>query len=126
MFRTASGQTGYDAYQYEAAQIANAQRDLNERFTRLVQIMHDEVPEMFPGSTDFQFSSAISAPTLLDRLRDRKTKPAKRYRIFIYPTITGERGWFAPGSYDTLEHAKRDLPLIQSCHPNNHCAIDEA
>jgi hypothetical protein len=35
MFRTASGQTGRSAYVFEAAQVANAQRDLDERMERL-------------------------------------------------------------------------------------------
>jgi hypothetical protein len=41
-FRTATGQTGIDAYIYEATQIANAQRDLNRRMLRLANTIKAE------------------------------------------------------------------------------------
>ncbi len=44
MFRTPSGQTGSDAYAYEAAQIANSLRELNARASRLSQAMAEEIP----------------------------------------------------------------------------------
>ena len=45
IFRTVSGQTGPTAWEYEAAQIANAQRELDARAARLSDIMQREVPE---------------------------------------------------------------------------------
>ncbi len=44
MFRTSSGNTGLTAYRYEAQQIANAQRELDERAARLAQAIADELP----------------------------------------------------------------------------------
>ena len=41
---TATGQTGTDAYANELAQIANAQRDLDERMANLVRIISEELP----------------------------------------------------------------------------------
>lgn len=52
-FRSATGQTGRDAYIYEAAQIENAQRALNERFARLLTAAHDEHPELFESISDY-------------------------------------------------------------------------
>jgi hypothetical protein len=43
MFRTPTGQTGRDAYVYEAAQIANALRELNARAARLAEAMAAEL-----------------------------------------------------------------------------------
>lgn len=45
MFRTATGQTGPDAYMYEASQILNCQRELDGRAARLARVMADELPE---------------------------------------------------------------------------------
>lgn len=53
MFRTNTGQTGRDAYIFEATAIANAQRELDKRFNRLLQAAHSEQPEMFAYSTDY-------------------------------------------------------------------------
>lgn len=44
-YRTATGQTGTDAYIYESVQISNALRELNERAARLAAIMVDEMPD---------------------------------------------------------------------------------
>jgi hypothetical protein len=44
-YRTATGQTGPTAYVYEATQIANALRELDERAARLAAIMVDELPD---------------------------------------------------------------------------------
>jgi hypothetical protein len=44
-FRTPSGQTGTDAYIYEAAQIRNSLRELDRRAARLAAVMVDELPE---------------------------------------------------------------------------------
>lgn len=44
-FRTATGQTGTDAYKFELAQIANAKRDLDARMARLQEAMAAELPE---------------------------------------------------------------------------------
>lgn len=52
-FRTRSGQTGTDAYIYEASQIANCQRELDERMRRLCEVIHEEAPETFKYSTDY-------------------------------------------------------------------------
>lgn len=52
-FRTPTGQTGPDAYEYEAAQIANAQRDLDARFHKLLEAAHSEHPELFEFESDF-------------------------------------------------------------------------
>lgn len=43
-FRTPTGQTGPDAYLYEAAQIINTLRDLDERTRRLAAAMAAELP----------------------------------------------------------------------------------
>lgn len=43
-FRTRTGQTGTDAYLYEAAQIANELRELNARAARLAAAMVAELP----------------------------------------------------------------------------------
>lgn len=45
MFRTRTGQTGPDAYQNEAAAIANAQRELDAQAARLATVMVEELPE---------------------------------------------------------------------------------
>ena len=44
-FRTPTGQTGPDAYMYEAAQISNHLRALNARAARLAAMMAAEMPE---------------------------------------------------------------------------------
>jgi hypothetical protein len=59
-FRTPTGQTGPDAYQYEAAAIANAQRELDNRFHRLIDAVRSENPQMFVGSTDYMFRPSAS------------------------------------------------------------------
>lgn len=61
MFRTATGQTGRDAYVFEATAIANAQRELNLRFRKLRATVEEESPELFLHSTDFLFSGADTA-----------------------------------------------------------------
>lgn len=43
-FRTPSGQTGRDAYRYEAAQIRNLQRELDDRALALAAAMEEEIP----------------------------------------------------------------------------------
>lgn len=53
MFRTPTGQTGRDAYIFEATAIANAQRELDARFRRLLEAAHSEHPEMFACSSDY-------------------------------------------------------------------------
>lgn len=45
MFRTPTGQTGTDAYAYEAAQIENSLRDLNARAARLAEAMAQELAD---------------------------------------------------------------------------------
>lgn len=42
---TATGQTGRDAYLYEAQQVANAQRELDARMARLVNVIQEECAE---------------------------------------------------------------------------------
>lgn len=44
VFRTATGQTGRDAYIYELAAIRNAARELNARASRLYATMRRELP----------------------------------------------------------------------------------
>jgi hypothetical protein len=44
-FRTATGQTGRDAYRYELAQIANAKRELDRRIDALAETIARELPE---------------------------------------------------------------------------------
>lgn len=44
-FRTPTGQTGTDAYIYEAAQIRNCLRELNARAAHLAAVMADEMPD---------------------------------------------------------------------------------
>lgn len=48
MFTTPTGQTGRDAYKYEAQQIANLLRELDARATRLAKAMADENPDGLP------------------------------------------------------------------------------
>jgi hypothetical protein len=54
-FRTQTGQTGPAAYQYEAAGIANAQRELDARFHRLIDAVREENPQLFSDRTDYMF-----------------------------------------------------------------------
>lgn len=61
MFTTATGQTGVDAYVFEAAQIANAQRELDHRFRRLREVVKKENPQLFTASNDFAFAGAEAA-----------------------------------------------------------------
>ena len=53
MFRTATGQTGKDAYINEATAIANAQRDLDDRLRRLCSAIHSEHPELLRNRSDW-------------------------------------------------------------------------
>lgn len=55
MFTTPYGHIGYDAYQYEATAIANAQRELNARFHRLLEIVRTESPDTFYNVSDYAF-----------------------------------------------------------------------
>jgi hypothetical protein len=73
-FRTQTGQTGMDAYLFEAAAIANSQRDLDARFKRLLQVVHEEAPEVFADSTDFhpEFARAGRAKSFLAYLMKRR------------------------------------------------------
>lgn len=71
-FRTPSGQTGHDAYTFESAAIANAQRELDERFMALLTAAHAEHPEMFEHKTDYWpdwNGQASNAPCFSDYLR---------------------------------------------------------
>lgn len=61
MFRTPTGQTGKDAYVFEASQIANAQRELDARFKRLRKTVAEEAPELFRHTTDFITADAAAA-----------------------------------------------------------------
>jgi hypothetical protein len=61
MFRTPTGQTGVDAYVFEATAIANAQRVLDARFKELHATARKEHPELFKFSTDFMWSGAEAA-----------------------------------------------------------------
>jgi len=71
MFRTATGQTGRDAYIYESAQIANAPRELDRRFNELRKIVAAEAPELFEHSTDYMWASADSADSFTNYLLQR-------------------------------------------------------
>jgi len=71
-FRTQTGQTGRDAYLYEATAIANAQRELNAKFRSLVNTMHIEDPELFSEDDDFAWSGADSASLLVDHLLGKR------------------------------------------------------
>ena len=53
MFRSRTGQTGKDAYVYEAAAIANAIRDLDKKYKEILEAAHSEHPELFKRWTDF-------------------------------------------------------------------------
>jgi hypothetical protein len=72
MFCTPTGQTGVDAYTYEAAQIANSQRELDERMKRLVATVREEHPELFANSTDFLFANANAAEHFSYYVRGRE------------------------------------------------------
>ena len=71
MFRTATGQTGKDAYIYEAAQIANAQRELDRRMKLLRETVATEAPELFASSTDYLWAGADSAESFTKYLLKR-------------------------------------------------------
>lgn len=60
-FTTPTGQTGKDAYVYEAAQIANAQRELDARMKRLLVAAHTEHPELFHYESDYDPELTIGA-----------------------------------------------------------------
>ena len=69
-FRTPTGQTGMDAYVYEAAQISNVQRELNARFHCLIDVVRTEQPDVFEHETDFMFRpDATHADHFLDYLQ---------------------------------------------------------
>lgn len=69
-FRTPTGQTGRDAYIYEATAIANAQRELNARFHRLIDTVRTERPCLFENVTDYMFNpDATSAENFSHYLR---------------------------------------------------------
>lgn len=72
MFRTATGQTGKDAYVFEAAQIANAQRELDARFAKLRQVVADEAPALLQNSTDFLLAGADKAEHFAAYLQGRE------------------------------------------------------
>lgn len=78
-FRTATGQTGRDAYVFTAAKIANAQRELDDEFKALVKVMQNEAPEVFEASTDFAFSGAEAAAHLRDYLIYGAVEAAKKH-----------------------------------------------
>jgi len=67
-FRTATGQTGRDAYIFEAQAIANAQRVLDQRFKALRETIAREAPETFHGETDFMWAGASAAQHFSDYL----------------------------------------------------------
>jgi hypothetical protein len=60
MFCSPTGQTGKDAYIYEAAQIANEQRELDKRFRHLRATVAEENPDLFENPTDFAFTANAS------------------------------------------------------------------
>lgn len=81
-FRTATGQTGKDAYVYTATAIANAQRELDREFTRLLEAAHAEHPELFEHSTDFHpgWLRAVEAGHFADYLMYGGEEAARRNR----------------------------------------------
>ena len=74
MFCTPTGQTGLDAYIYEAAQIANAQRELNARMLHLRQTVAEEQPQLFKNSTDFMWCTAKDAEHFCAYLQGREAE----------------------------------------------------
>ena len=66
-FRTPTGQTGTDAYVYEAAQIKNALRELNARAARLAAAMVDELPEGASCLVSIASENYPDATTTCDR-----------------------------------------------------------
>jgi hypothetical protein len=71
-FRTSTGQTGLDAYVFEAAAIANSKRELDARFRRLRENVAEESPHLFANSTDFLFSGANAAEHFVHYLQGRE------------------------------------------------------
>lgn len=74
-FRTQTGQTGMDAYIFEASVIMNSQRELDARFKRLLEVVHEEAPEVFACSTDYHpelYARAGSAKSFLAYLMKRR------------------------------------------------------
>lgn len=53
LFTTATGQTGRDAYVFEATAIANAKRELDARMRTLLEAMRAESPELFACPSDW-------------------------------------------------------------------------
>ncbi len=69
-FRSATGQTGLDAYTYEATAIANAQRELDERFHSLVNTVRREAPGLFTYSSDYYWAEASSAANFTEYVKE--------------------------------------------------------
>lgn len=69
MFRTPTGQTGKDAYVFEAAAIANEMRELTARFQALREVVLEEMPELMPHRSDFAFSDAGAAGKFLEHIQ---------------------------------------------------------
>lgn len=82
-FTTPSGQTGKDAYVFEAQAIANAQRDLDARMRRLCQAIHTESPELLYSPSDYHPVLGVTA----DRSR----------QLLAYLSLTPDqyRDWLA-------------------------------
>lgn len=68
MYRSPTGQTGPDAYIYEATAIKNALRDLNARAKRLAEIMVAELPEDYRGKMSIASERFPDATTDIDRV----------------------------------------------------------
>jgi hypothetical protein len=76
-FRTATGQTGRDAYIFEASAIANSLRDLNECMARLSAAMLDELPanDWMRPALESAGDCATLAPMLRNALLKRSAPP---------------------------------------------------
>ena len=66
-FRTPTGQTGTDAYIYEAAQIQNHLRELNARAHDLAEAMATELPADASGRWGIASANYPDAYTTFDR-----------------------------------------------------------
>lgn len=67
MFRTPTGQTGFDAYAYELAQIENARRELDARMVRLTEVIAAELPPDATGSMSIASEQFPDAAIPVDR-----------------------------------------------------------
>ena len=75
IFRTATGQTGRDAYRYELAAIGNSYRELQARFAKLAQTIAAELPNDATGNQSIASDRFPDATMLCDAATYRRQLP---------------------------------------------------